>query len=201
MRGTGPRTQGPRRGTMDVPAAANDPCWRFAPMRTEVYHLTIAAMMTVWRRFCSGILLVLAVACGGDDRSSGKARRDSAAAGGALALLLDVPATVRAGEEVPVAVTVVNRGAAAVEIGGLHMDVVVTRTDGTEVWRRSRHEPTAPPARPEVMLRPSEMRGSGWSWNQRDDGGRPVHPGTYRIRAEAAAVQLKSEPRMVTISP
>ncbi|HEU4556807.1 MAG TPA: BsuPI-related putative proteinase inhibitor [Longimicrobium sp.] len=156
--------------------------------------------MTVRWLFCLGFLVTLA-ACSRDRAASSEAGRDGAASAGALVLLLDVPATVRAGEEVPVAVTIVNRGAAPVEVGGLHVDVVVAREDGTEVWRRSRHEPAAPATRPEVMLRPSEMRGSGWSWNQRDDGGRPVPPGTYRIRAEAPAMQLTSEMRAVTISP
>lgn len=156
--------------------------------------------MTVRRLFCLGFLITLA-ACDRDRASPGETGRDSAASSGALVLLLDVPAAVRAGEEVPVAVTIVNRGAAPVEVGGLHVDVVVAREDGMEVWRRSRHEPAAPPTRPEMMLRPSEMRGSGWSWNQRDDGGRPVPPGTYRIRAEAPAMQLTSDVREVTISP
>lgn len=149
------------------------------------------------------ILVALAIACagcGGDQASSGEAGRDSASTG-PLVLLLDVPATVRAGEEVPIAVTLVNRGAAPVEVVGFHPDVVVAREDGTEVWRRSRHEPTGPPARPSAVLRPSEMRGSGSSWNQRDDGGRPVPPGTYRIRAEATPMQIRSESRAVTISP
>ena len=52
-----------------------------------------------------------------------------------------------------------------------------------------------------TTLRPNEMRGSGSSWNQRDDAGRPVAPGTYRIRAEAVAMELASEARVVTIEP
>ncbi len=155
--------------------------------------------MTARRLACLGFLLALAAACDRDRAASGEAGRDSAASPGPLVLLLDVPATARAGEEVPVAVTIVNRGAGPVEVGGLHPDVVVAREDGTEVWRRSRHEPPGPATRPVATLRPGEMRGSGSSWNQRDDGGRPVPPGTYRIRAEADAMQLESEPRVITI--
>ena len=181
---------------------ANDPCLRIMPDAAAHSPRPFACSMTVRRAFCTGLLiLIAAAACERDRAASGDAGRDGAASAGALALLVDVPATVRAGEEVPVAVTIVNRGAAPVEVGGLHVDVVVTREDGTELWRRSRHESPAPVTRPEVMLRPSEMRGSGWSWNQRDDGGRPVPPGAYRIRAEAPAMQLTSEARGVTISP
>jgi hypothetical protein len=145
------------------------------------------------------LALVIGSACGGDRAGSGEAVRDSAASSGPLALLLDVPATVRAGEEVPIAITLVNRGASATVVGAVSPDVVVTREDGTEVWRRSRHEPSAPAGA--TTLRPNEMRGSGSSWNQRDDAGRTVAPGTYRIRAEATEMELASEARVVTIAP
>jgi hypothetical protein len=148
---------------------------------------------------------VLCGACGGDRAASGGAGEDGAAAAAPLVLLLDVPATVRAGDEVTVAVTLANRGAAPVQVGPISPDVVVTRGDGSEVWRRSRHEPhSASPATSEASasaLRPNEMRGSGYAWNQRDDAGQPVPPGTYRVRAEAAAPKLASEPRAITIQP
>jgi hypothetical protein len=116
-----------------------------------------------------------------------------------LELLLDAPAAVRAGEEVPVAVTLVNRGAAPASVAAVQPDLVVTRADGGEVWRRSRHEPAAQTA--STTLRPQEMRGSGYAWNQRDDAGRPVPAGEYRIRAEARALKLASEGRVLMIQP
>jgi hypothetical protein len=152
------------------------------------------------RRLTTVLLtLVICSACGGDRAGSGEAGRDGAVSTGTLALLLDVPGTVRAGEEVPIAITLVNRGASPTDVGAVSPDVVVTREDGTEVWRRSRHEPSLPGGA--TTLRPNEMRGSGSSWNQRDDAGRPVGPGTYRIRAEAPTLELASDAREVTISP
>jgi hypothetical protein len=147
-------------------------------------------------------IVVLCGACRGDRAASGGAGEDSAAVSPSLVLLLDVPATVRAGEDVTIAVTLVNRGAAPVQVGPISPDVVVTREDGSEVWRRSRHEarPASAPA-PASTLRPNEMRGSGYAWNGRDDAGQPVPPGTYRVRAESTAPALASEPRAVIVQP
>jgi len=144
--------------------------------------------------------IVLAVAGCDRDRARSDGAGKSPAAASNLALLLDVPATVRAGEEVPVAVTLVNRGAAPASVPGVQPEVVVTRADGGEVWRRTRHE-HATRETGDIALRPNEMRGSGSSWDQRDDAGRPVAPGGYRIRAEAVALGLVSDVRTVTIQP
>lgn len=155
-------------------------------------------MMMVRRIACVGAYLVIAsLGCGRERTSSGAA--GESAAPGPLVLLLDAPATARAGDEVPIAVTVVNRGAAPEPVGGAQPYVVVTRADGGEVWRRSRHEPPAPPAA--TALSPNEMRGTGYTWNQQDDAGRAVPPGPYRIRAEAPALKLVSESRAITIQP
>jgi len=162
--------------------------------------------MTVRRIALLGGWIAFAAAGCGRDRapSTGGAAidgagADSAATAGPLALLLDVPTTVRAGDEVTIAVTLVNRGAAAASFGAVQPDVVVTRQDGAELWRRSRHEPAASGAA--TSLRPNEMRGSGYAWDQRDDAGQPVAPGIYRIRAEAPALKLASERRTITIQP
>ncbi len=155
-------------------------------------------------RGLTAILLAMGCAACGHDRSAaaGGAGHDSAATSSPLVLLLDVPASVRAGEDVAMAVTLVNRGAAPVRVGSIAPDVVVTRGDGSEVWRRSRHEPPpAPAADPASALRPNEMRGSGYAWSQRDNAGRPMPPGTYRVRAESPGLKLVSEPRAVIIQP
>jgi hypothetical protein len=145
--------------------------------------------------------LLLATACDrGADRASpadGGTLAGSDTAAGAMVLLLDVPSSTKLGDEVPIAVTLVHRGAAP-ELGHVSPDVVVTRDDGSEVWRRSRHAAVAPPS---PAPRGSEMRGSGYVWDQRDDAGRPVPPGAYRVRAEAAALELVSEPRLIIIAP
>ncbi|HET7231976.1 MAG TPA: BsuPI-related putative proteinase inhibitor [Longimicrobium sp.] len=158
--------------------------------------------MTVRRISIFCVLATLAMGgCSRDRSPPARPAGDAAAAApaGPLALLLDVPATVRAGEEVPVAVTLVNRGAAPASVAGVQPDLVVTRADGGEVWRRSRHEPATQTA--STTLRPQEMRGSGYAWNQRDDAGRPVSAGAYRIRAEAPSLKLTSEARALTIVP
>jgi hypothetical protein len=157
-------------------------------------------MMMLRRISTLGALLFLALGgCGRDRSASTGVGKDGAVAPGPLVLLLDAPAAVRAGDEVPVAVTLVNRGAAPASIPGVQPDLVVTHGDGVEVWRRSRHDSSPPPAA--TALRPNEMRGTGYSWSQRDDAGLPVPPGTYRIRAEAPALKLVSAGRILTIRP
>ncbi len=144
--------------------------------------------------------MVITGGCGRDHSQSADAVRDTVASAGPLALLLDVPATVRPGEEVSIAVTLVNRGRAAVQVGAAAVDVVVTREDGTEVWQRSKHEPpSAAPA--STSLGPNEMRGSGGTWDQRDDAGQALAPGTYRIRAELREMDVKSEERRIIVQP
>lgn len=145
------------------------------------------------------LIAVILTACGRDRSASGAVGRDTAVSSGPLVLLLDAPATVRAGEEVPIAATLVNRGAAPASVPGVQPDLVVTRADGGKVWRSGRHEPSAPPAA--TALRPNEMRGTGYTWNQRDDAGRLVPPGAYRIRAEAPTLGLVSESRTITVQP
>lgn len=173
-------------------------------MRVSVpdpFGITSTRLMMKLRRIAilAALIVFTLGGCGRDRTSSGGAGEESAAASGSLVLLLDAPSTVRSGEEVPVAVTVVNRGAAPAAVPGVQPDLVVTRTDGGEVWRRSRREQPAPSAA--TALRPNEMRGTGYTWNQRDDAGFPVAPGTYHIRAEAPALKLVSMSRTITIQP
>lgn len=145
-------------------------------------------------------MVVLAMAgCGRDRAASGGAGEADRATAGPLALLLDAPSSVRAGEEVPIAVTLVNRGAAPASVAGAQPDLVVTRIDGAEVWRRSRHE--APSTGTATTLRSNEMRGSGYTWDQRNDAGSAVAPGSYRIRAESPDLRLVSERRTLVIQP
>jgi len=87
--------------------------------------------MMVRRIACLGAFIVIASLGCGRDRPASRGAGESAAAG-PLVLLLDAPATARAGDEVPIAVTVVNRGAAPESVGGTQPDVVVMRADGGE---------------------------------------------------------------------
>ncbi|HEX8244001.1 MAG TPA: hypothetical protein VF541_10910 [Longimicrobium sp.] len=125
--------------------------------------------------------LVLAT-CGRDRSAASAVEQDTAATAGPVVLLLDVPPRARIGVEVAIAATLVNRGDASESVPAAGPDIVITRADGTEVWRRSRHAPRAS-ATPAAALKPREMRGSGYTWDQRDDAGRQVPPGTYHVRA------------------
>lgn len=138
--------------------------------------------MKICRIAVLGLLLALPAACGRDRSVAAGAEQDTAATTGPVGLLLDVPARVRVGEEVAIAATLVNRGDASESVPASGPDIVITRADGAEVWRRSRHAGGADAA-PPAALKPNEMRGSGYTWDQRDDGGRQVAPGTYRVRA------------------
>ncbi|MBV9109968.1 MAG: hypothetical protein JO306_11220 [Gemmatimonadetes bacterium] len=148
------------------------------------------------------ILLALAAAgCGRDRSSADAAAADTAATSGPVSLLLDVPARVRVGDEVPLAATLVNRSGESVTLPGEGPDFVVTRADGSEVWRRSRH--AAAPSSPDpIILKPNDMHGSGYAWDQHDDDGRPVLAGTYRVRAVLAAPtgQIASAARTIVVA-
>jgi hypothetical protein len=91
------------------------------------------------------------------------------------------------------------------ELGGRperpSLDVVVTRPDGSEVWRRSRHE-ELPSAAVPWTIRPGEVIGTGTAWDQRDDDGAPVPPGTYHVRGilPAAPRDLATEARPLVVA-
>jgi hypothetical protein len=58
-------------------------------------------------------------------------------------------------------------------------------------------------AAPSAALKPNEMRGSGYTWDQRDDAGRPVPAGTYRVRATipSGPGQAASASRTIVLAP
>lgn len=119
-----------------------------------------------------GLAVVMMAACGRGRNADPR-----------LALLLDVPAHVRPGDEVPVAVTLVNRvdtARVAVEASG-ELELVVESGDGLEVVRRP--AATALTSNPDgLVLTPREIRGTGFVWDQRAGDGRALSPGSYRMR-------------------
>ena len=127
-------------------------------------------------------VLALAAGCGREGSDVADTVQDTAATAGPVTVLLDVPARVRAGEEVQIAATLVNRGEETESVPAAGPDIVITDARGAEVWRRSRHAGDAAPA-PSTTLKPNEMRGSGYTWDQTNDAGQRVAPGTYRVRA------------------
>lgn len=155
-------------------------------------------------RWMAVAALALLPACGGERGADGDASviADTLATPGPLRLLLDVPRRVPLGHPLVVTGTLTNEGGEPVNVGvgeSLALDVVVTRPDGSEVWRRGRE--AALPAGPERTLRPGEVLATGLAWDQRDDEGQRVPPGTYYVRGylDAAPRSLQTALRRVVI--
>jgi hypothetical protein len=148
--------------------------------------------------------LALLPGCGGERGAGGDASviTDTLATAGPLRLLLDVPGRVPLGHPLVVTGTLTNEGGEPVVVGvgeSLALDVVVTRPDGAEVWRRGNHG--ALPAGSQRTLRPGEVLATGLTWDQRDDEGQRVPPGTYYVRGylDAAPRSLQTALRRVVI--
>jgi hypothetical protein len=128
------------------------------------------------RRWAIFLVLLLTAAC---NRHRGSAGARS------LVLLLDVPAHVAAGAEVPVAVTLVNRGAdtARVALRNATLGLRIETDRGAKVSDQA--YPTTLSA---VVLTPRGMRGTGFVWDQHAADGDLLSPGAYRMKV---AVELR----------
>jgi hypothetical protein len=103
---------------------------------------------------------------------------------GPMTLHLVMPARVRVGEGVPITLRLTNAGrrAADVYLQGrpAAFDIVVTRRDGTPVWRRL--EGAVVPAVLQVRsLAPGAVLEFRDSWPQRTNLGAAVEPGDYLV--------------------
>lgn len=117
-----------------------------------------------------------------------------------------VPREVTAGRPVPIRLTLVNAGdsAAVLYLRGrpIAFDIVITRPDGTLVWRR-----LAGAAIPAILQVRRFAPGEGTSfearWTQRTDAGRPVPPGDYLVRGVLLtdAKPLETRPAPLRILP
>lgn len=145
----------------------------------------------VMLRAAAVIGIAIATGCGRDRGRAalGRAGEDSVVAPpiAEVEVLIDVPARVTAGEEVPIAATLVNRGRDSVRLtlppGPRAPEEIVVATDaGAVVWHSAAHDSSGAATRT-VVLAPGEIRGSGVGWDQRDDGGNPVPAASYRVRA------------------
>jgi hypothetical protein len=105
-------------------------------------------------------------------------------------LRLELPARVRAGERVPLALHVESVAPRPIDLSlrgrTIAWDVVVTRADGAadgaEVWRRLAGE--AIPAIIQLRaLAPREVLTLRGEWDQRTAAGAPAAPGRYTVRA------------------
>jgi hypothetical protein len=125
-----------------------------------------------------------------------------------LELGLEMPARVRAGQPVPLKTMLRNVGKEPLELslGGAEdpavFDFVATRKDGPEVWRRLYGAQLSLNGR-FLVLAPGQTVIFGHTWDQRDNKGRWVPPGTYHLRGviPASGGAMNTESRVLVITP
>jgi Intracellular proteinase inhibitor len=108
-----------------------------------------------------------------------------------LALRLDAPDEARSGEKIHLKLTIRNASTRTIDqpLGGQPAhDFVVGRIDGKELWRWSKGQVIQDVLELKT-LRPGQELVFEADWNQHDDEGRPLPPGTYEVRA-----LLKTDP-------
>lgn len=97
---------------------------------------------------------------------------------------ITVPAEVRRGDSVPIALRLVNDADTAVDLAlqgrPVAFDVTVTRPDGEQVWRRLAGETVT------AILQLRKVAAGGQldfhaAWDQRSAGGSPVPAGEYLV--------------------
>ena len=124
-----------------------------------------------------------------------------------IRLRLDVPSQAVIGRPVPVTLLVENAGERTTDLHLLGreaaFDVVVSRSDGTVVWRRLEGE-IIPAILQLKTLAPGEVLELHALWPQRTNRGRRVEAGLYSVRAllptddasplETPTVQLRIVP-------
>jgi hypothetical protein len=97
------------------------------------------------------------------------------------------PVDARVGGKVPVTLRVENRGAKAVDLylrgRTITFDVVVTREDGSVVWRRLEGE-VIPAIVHLRVLRRGEVLELRTQWDQRSNDGATVLSGRYLLRGQ-----------------
>ncbi|HEV2084913.1 MAG TPA: BsuPI-related putative proteinase inhibitor [Gemmatimonadales bacterium] len=126
---------------------------------------------------------------------------------GPMTLHLVMPARVRVGEGVPITLRLTNadRRAASVYLQGrpAAFDIVVTRRDGTPVWRRL--EGAVVPAVLQVRsLAPGAALEFHDSWPQRTNLGAAVEPGDYLVTGVLPTdppAELRTRPARLRILP
>jgi hypothetical protein len=104
---------------------------------------------------------------------------------GNLVVTLRAPAKVRAGEAIPISMRIENKSAETLELylRGREptYDFIVTARDGDVVWRRLEGEVVPAILRVEV-LEPAQILYFRENWDQRDNAGELVPPGSYTIQ-------------------
>ena len=108
----------------------------------------------------------------------------TATAADSLRLWLEVPERARAGTVVPIRLWIENVSGRVLDLylrgRSLTFDVVVTRTDGSIVWRRLEGEIIPAIVRIEA-LGPGQRLEARAEWDQRSSTGVPAGPGAYTL--------------------
>lgn len=126
-----------------------------------------------------------------------------------LRLTLEVPKEAQAAESVPLKLKIENASNRILKlaVGYAPHDFIVTTPDGTEVWRWAYGE-VFPAIALSLTLQPGEVKEHSETWDQLDNEGYPVRPGTYFVRGTFRASQLEdlfeteqSEPQKLVIKP
>jgi hypothetical protein len=136
--------------------------------------------------------VILALSCGAaPDPYESATRSDQAAAAvvnaDTLALQLDAPAEVAPGEPLVITLRVENVSGAPLDLylrgRTIVFDLVVSRPDGTIVWRRLEDEVVPAILRIE-RLEPGAFLELSDTWNQRSGAGHRLPPGDYTVHGE-----------------
>lgn len=98
---------------------------------------------------------------------------------------IEAPENVPAGATIPITMRIVNTSSEPLELY-LHgreatYDFIVTSSDGHIVWRRLEGQTVQAILRVEVLA-PGQTLEVGDRWNQRDNSGKRVAPGSYVVR-------------------
>jgi hypothetical protein len=118
---------------------------------------------------------------------------------------IELPSSVSIRMPVPVTLRVRNTGTGPAELAltgrPIAFDIVVERTDGTEVWSRL-HGETVSMMLQVTILQPGESLEFKHSWDQRDNDRQAVPAGTYAVRGAVFTPdrKLESEGRRLVIS-
>lgn len=137
---------------------------------------------------CTAILFV----AGGpepraDDRLRAGFETDTRMSADTLRLQIEAPEVVVPGEAVPVLLRVENVSGGTLDLylrgRTIAFDLVVSRADGSVVWRLLEGEVIPAILRIETLPPGAalELRGM---WDQRDNAGEEVRPGSYTVRGE-----------------
>jgi hypothetical protein len=100
---------------------------------------------------------------------------------------LQVPAAADAGSSVKLRLVLTNAADTTVKVEIFAApweayDFVVARQDGSEVWRRVPNNTPLATMGKTVVLAAGDSLVLDHTWDQRDEGGRPVAAGTYQVR-------------------